>query len=299
MARCAKLRQTLRGAAVPLLLSLMVHGLLLLALWCFPVQQRGPTLSIESTRISLDTCLLDLGVSAKLSEHKAPADHASTDLNPQLLDTPVAPMETSPSQGPMVLSIPAPRRPAARASSSPGGGSLTEATGSLFPLPPAAASVVYVLDRSVSMGMDHKLDLACRELLAGLRRLPPSTRFQVIAYNTYAEPLVIIGRTDLLPAEPAIIEQVALALDKLTATGDTDHVKALRRGLMLHPDVLYFVTDADDLTPEQVAFLTRCNQGSSVHAIEFSRRRNARPDSPLAQLAHGNGGSYRCVWAGE
>ncbi len=296
MARSAKLHRTLRGLAVPLFLSLAVHGVLLLALWCWPVHPRGPALSIECTRISLDTCLLDRDPSTNPPRHRPPAGSVSTDLNPQLIEAPPVVSEGPVAPSPTISSLPP------RAGTTAGSGPSVSASGvrgGLFPLPATAASVVYVLDRSVSMGVDNKLDLACRELLASLKRLPPATRFQIIAYNTCAEPLVINGRIDLLPAEPAIVEQAALALGNLTASGDTNHANALRRGLMLHPDVLYLVTDADDLTREQVEFLTRCNQGSSIHAIELTRRRNPRPDNPLAQLARGNGGSYRRVWTGD
>src|SRR5262249_52440834 len=135
-------------------------------------------------------------------------------------------------------------------------------TGGMFPLPSTVSSVVYVLDRSVSMGGNNKLGFACQELLASLRRLPSSGRVQILAYNTPAEPLVIGGRMDLLPAEPAILDEVARTLDKLVAAGGTDHVRALRRGLALHPDVLFFVTDADDLPLAQIDFVSRCNQGT-------------------------------------
>jgi hypothetical protein len=169
----------------------------------------------------------------------------------------------------------------------------------MFSLPPAASSVVYVLDRSVSMGVNNKLGLACGELLDSLRRLPPSARFQVIAYNTSAQPLEIGGRIDLLPVEPAVLDEVASALHKLVAAGGTDHVQALCRGLALHPDVLFFVTDADDLPVAKIDLISRCNRGTAVHAIELSRRHNPRPDGPLAQLARGNGGTYRQVAARE
>ena len=61
MTRPAKLRQTLRAASVPLLLSLAVHGLLLLAMWFWPTPSRSTACVVESTRIALDTCLIDAG----------------------------------------------------------------------------------------------------------------------------------------------------------------------------------------------------------------------------------------------
>jgi len=297
---------TFRGLALPLLLSLLLHGLLLLVMWFCPTQSPSPALSIESTSIAVEACSLDPGPAANPREHDLHPDlrgpNVSTDFTPQLRDAPPVSPETLTAAGP-TLSFRDPPGPAAASEAHPaeGGpsGDGNGVAGSLFPLPATASSVVYVLDRSVSMGVNNKLDTACQELLTSLRRLPPTARFQVITYNTSAEPLVIDGRIDLLPAEPAIITQAAQSLQTLTATGKTDHANALRRGLLLHPEVLYFVTDADDLKFEEVELITHSNQGTAIHAIELTRRPTPLPDSPLAELARHNRGTYRRVWVGD
>jgi hypothetical protein len=149
------------------------------------------------------------------------------------------------------------------------------------------------------MGIDRKLDFARRELIASLRRLPPSVRFQVIDYNDYAESLIVNGRRDLLPAEPAIVEKAVSLLQALDAAGTTNHRAALQRGLDLHPDVLFFLTDADDLKPEVISAITQRNQRSVIHTIELTRLRTQRPEGPLAQLARENYGTYRRVGLGD
>ena len=254
MARSGKRRWSAGTLAVPFLLSLAIHGLLFGVLWLWPARSPGPALSIESTRISLDTCLLDSGPAAALHEKELPeylrGPNIGTDIQPLLMEAPVAAPDAPATAGP-TLSAVEPVHPRTAPGSPGNGGTGTQGsglTGSLFPLPATATSVVYVLDRSVSMGMDDKLDIACQELIAGLRRLPPTARFQVVAYNSSAEPLVIDGRIDLLPAEPAFLEKAALQVQQLSASGDSDHVRALCRALALHPDVLFFVTDADALT---------------------------------------------------
>jgi hypothetical protein len=298
--------RSVRALAVPLLLSLSVHGLLFLALWLCPTRSRPPALAIESTRIALETCRLDLESPAKSPGGRAsepPSHQSGPELNigfsPRLKEAVPLPSEATGSTHlyPSLIGPTAPA-PSTQTDNNPVSGG-NSAAGSMFSLPPAASSVVYVLDRSVSMGVHNKLDLACHELLASLRRLPASARFQVIAYNTSAEPLAIGGRIDLLPVEPAVLAEVASTLHNLVAAGGTDHVQALRRGLALHPDVLFFVTDADDLPLGQIDFVSRCNRGTAIHAIELSRRRTLRPDGPLAQLAHGNGGTYRRVSVGD
>ncbi len=302
MARSAKRRWNAGTLAVPFLSSLAVHGMLFGVLWLWPAHSPGPALSIESTRISLDTCLLDNGPTGAQREQALPeylrGPNIGTEMQPLLLEAPAPSTEAAAEAGP-TLSPVEPVHPR-KSPTAPGGGGGTGAegagaSGSLFPMPATAASVVYVLDRSVSMGMDDKLEVACRELLAGLRRLPPTARFQVVAYNSFAEPLVIDGRIDLLPAQPAFIEQAALQVRQLLASGDSDHVRALCRALALHPDVMFFVTDADALTLEQVAFISNRNAGTIIHAIELTRRRGPDRDGPLARLARDNRGTYRRV----
>jgi len=301
MARPAKLRQTLRAASVPLLLSLAAHGLLLLALWFWPTPSRSTACVVETTRIALDTCMLDPGLPTLREGGELPAELCDPDVGitmaPQLRDAPPVRPETPAAAGP-TLAASDPTRPAANASDSSAEGG-HGGSGGLFPLPATAARVVYVLDRSVSMGEGDKLDLACREMLASLRQLPPVAQFQVILYNNSATPLLIDGHNDLLPAEPAVLDQVAERLKDLSASGGTDHANALRRGLALHPDVLFFITDADQLPYEQIDSITRANPGAAIHIVELTRRRGGSPDGPLARLARDNGGTYRRVSVGN
>jgi hypothetical protein len=289
MPRSAKMGWTVGSVAVALLLSLALHGLLLLALWCWPMQTRSPTLSIESTRITIDTCAVDSPSPTLLPETELPADLLGSNDNAALaprLDGPAPPREH-----PVPIAVPAPK---SRTGNGNGNGSISQ-DGGLFPLPARAASVVYVLDRSVSMGPDRKLDFARRELIASLRRLPPTMRFQVIDYNDYVELMVFDDRRDLLPADSAVVNKAISRLQALEPAGDTNHLAALRCGLDLHPDVLYFLTDADDLRPEEIAAVTQRNRGSVIHTIELTHRPLWCPEGPLAQLARDNHGTYRRV----
>ena len=289
MPQSAKPRGNLRAITVPLALSLMLHGLLLLVLWCWPARTPSPTLTIQSTRITLDTCVVDSSASTLLPERELPAEllgpNVNTALAPQLE---MPPPKTQRQTGSGIRRV---GHPAANAAGSP----LASGPSSLFPLPAAATSVVYVLDRSVSMGIDRKLDFARRELIASLRRLPPSMRFQVIDYNDFAELLIVDGREGLLPAEPAIVDKAVSHLEALDAVGSSRHFVALCRGIDLHPDVLFFLTDADDLQPEMVATVTQRNRGSVIHTIELTRRRASQTHGPLAQLARDNRGVPRRV----
>lgn len=157
----------------------------------------------------------------------------------------------------------------------------------------AARSVVYVIDRSISMGLKGALDDARQELLDSLARLAPSTQFQVIFYNREAQPLILTGRRGLVPATDAVLREATAAVAAVQAEGSTNHPGALRQALLLEPEVVYLVTDADDMTAEQVRTVTSLNRGrSAIHAIHLG---NAREGPALRELARTNRGTYRTV----
>jgi hypothetical protein len=154
--------------------------------------------------------------------------------------------------------------------------------------------VVYVVDRSGSMGAHGQLVVARHELQASLNRLAPEVRFQVVAYNRGAETLG--GTNELLPATEENKHRAVRFLESLAAEGGTDHGLALHRALLFQPDVIYFLTDADDLNSEQVHALTRLNHGrAAIHAIELNGTNRDRADMPLHVLARENGGRYQAV----
>jgi hypothetical protein len=133
--------------------------------------------------------------------------------------------------------------------------------------------VVFVLDRSISMGPSGALDAARREVVASLRALAAGTRFQVVAYSRLAELPPVEPRAALLEA-PQAVEAVARWLGELTAEGGTDHVRAVRRGLLFRPEVLYLITDEIGLTPRDLAEVARRNQGrTAVHVVHIAHGR--------------------------
>jgi hypothetical protein len=155
---------------------------------------------------------------------------------------------------------------------------------------------VYVIDRSSSMGLHGALAAARQQLLASLEQLPATARFQIIVYNRTAEP-VLANQPGLMPASRENLQRVATQLSTLTAEGGTDHPPALRRALALHPDVVFFLTDADDLTAEDLRAVTRLNPGrhTVIHAIELNTRNRDRPDMPMHVLARDSRGTYQAV----
>jgi hypothetical protein len=174
-----------------------------------------------------------------------------------------------------------------QAGTAPGKGGTT-----FFQIATQAESVVYVIDRSASMGLGGALDLARRELLASLERLPSSARFHVLVYNSTATPLL----PGWLQATPENKLRVASALRDLRAEGGTRHDQALPRALSMQPDVIFFLTDADDLAEADLRDFTRRNHGrSTIHVVELNTANRGRPDMPLQLLARQNGGTYQAV----
>jgi hypothetical protein len=165
---------------------------------------------------------------------------------------------------------------------------------SFFQVGTQAERIVYVFDRSGSMGYNGLLAAAVRELLASLNRLPPRVQFQIVVYHNEAE--YLLGRRDLLAATPENIAEVAHALTALHAEGGTDHLRAMRLALSVGAQVIYLLTDADDLTDAARREITRLNAGRAViHTIELNTANRGRPDMPLQVLARDNGGRYRAV----
>jgi hypothetical protein len=277
--------------AVPVLLSLAIHALLLVLAWRAAGWRDPPLPPAEGTPFAEGTLALCF---SPLAPPRPPAgpDEGALDVAiepPRLVEPPL-------SAGGVAQRARPAASPAARPA--PGAGSAGGvARPTLFALPATAHSVVYVLDHSVSMGPSGALEAARREVLASLRQLPAGVRFGVIPYNRYAEPLPL-GPGALVPADAVTIARAAQLLADLRAEGGTDHARALRSGLALRPDVLFFVTDADDLNPAEVQAVTRCNAGrTAIHVVELGGGA-ARPEAPLGRLAAGNGGTYRRVRPG-
>jgi hypothetical protein len=154
---------------------------------------------------------------------------------------------------------------------------------------------VFVIDRSGSMR--ERLDGVKRELLASLAKLPPEAQFQVIFYNLARMTFSEGGKSQrLVFATDSNKTLLGRHLEKVIADGGTDHLPALRDALKLAPDVVFFLTDADDLKMHEVKEVTDLNRGrAAIHAIEFSRGPEPVRENLLQKLAEWNSGTYRYV----
>ena len=80
----------------------------------------------------------------------------------------------------------------------------------------------------------------------------------------------------------------------------TKHVEAMRAALLLRPDLVILLTDADDLGKEDVQLMTNANRVRAViDVVELARDPQPRPDGGLASLASRNGGRHRRILLGR
>lgn len=159
---------------------------------------------------------------------------------------------------------------------------------------------VYVFDRSGSMANfnGRPLRAAKMELTASLNDLDSVHQFQIIFYNERPkifepEP----GKAELVwgDTEGKTLAQEFVA--RIKATGGTEHLAAIQLALSMRPDVVFFLTDADEpqLTFNELQRIQRWNRGSTIHAIEFGAGPKFSRTNFLMKLAQQNGGQHAYV----
>ncbi|HSG69964.1 MAG TPA: hypothetical protein VLA12_06085, partial [Planctomycetaceae bacterium] len=155
---------------------------------------------------------------------------------------------------------------------------------------------VYIIDCSGSMGEYDALEFAKAELMASLQGLNPAQKFHVIFYNEQLKELDINKR----PGEPVSATDVNRNLTKrfigtVRPRMGTRHVPALTRALAIKPDVIFFLTDAQEpkLEAAELDEIKKMNRGGArIHCIEFGIRNDLGLDNFLKKLARQNGGTH-------
>jgi hypothetical protein len=168
----------------------------------------------------------------------------------------------------------------------------------LFGIEAEGNKFVYVFDRSASMGSGSGSPLASakRELLKSLADLKETNQFQIIFYNEQFTSLTGGQQNGgLLFADRKNRELAEKCVRGIMADGGTRHGEPLEAALQLAPDVIFFLTDADqpELNEARLAKIRRMNGGgTSIHTIEFGLGAQPTRDNFLAKIARQNGGKY-------
>ncbi|MGI6401118.1 MAG: hypothetical protein ACOX0A_03250 [Thermoguttaceae bacterium] len=162
----------------------------------------------------------------------------------------------------------------------------------------AGKKFVYVIDRSDSMGWHGGAPMrrAILDAVASIQSLDPkrgATKFQVVVFNHDVE--VFDSGVGLIDVTPPNKAKCVRFLQSVVPTGGTSPEQALAVGIKMRPDVVFFLTDADEelteQTIERIKTLRRQCKVAQICVIEF-RKSTDPPKKSYRRLAGENGGAY-------
>lgn len=165
------------------------------------------------------------------------------------------------------------------------------------------ASFVYVFDRSDSMNEAEGAPLryAKGELINSIASLQSNHQFQIVFYNDAPAMLSTSagGAGRMIFGNDTDKQRATRFVKSMTGMGGTEHVPAIKMGLSLGPDVLFFLTDAAEPPMTQTELLDiqqRAERSNTtIHAIEFRFGEQQGDGGWIRTLAEMNRGTYRYV----
>ncbi|MBA3315825.1 MAG: hypothetical protein M3552_05815 [Planctomycetota bacterium] len=247
----------------------------------------------------------DPAVDPSLSATEIPlAENLSSDIPPVALpESPASKLPTVIGPGSAVPQFPPAFSPddlsgsATQPPLAPGG--LAQGETQMFGVRDKGERIVYVIDVSGSMSSPPTAIAAAKsELMSSLNSLNADQQFQIIFYNEQAFVLRLRGRPPEKFYWASDINRT-LARQEVAAVQPnlgTKHMPALSTALELEPDVIFFLTDAENpaLNAKQLDDLRRLNRnGARLHAIEFGKGAKLDAQTALERLAAQNHGAYR------
>ncbi len=171
---------------------------------------------------------------------------------------------------------------------------------SVFGIEGEGHKFVYVFDRSGSMGGSGRSPLAAAkaQLIASLQSLGKTHQFQIIFYNERSWRFNPTGHPNKMFFATEQNKQLATKfVGSVTADGSTRHEEALLAAIKMQPDVIFFLTDADEpqLWPAQLEKIHQRAAGITINTIEFGLGPQRDPNNFLVKLARQNGGRHAYV----
>jgi hypothetical protein len=207
--------------------------------------------------------------------------------------------------------LPTPGPGAATGGGAPSAGQLTTGGGkrgspdgsgsaqvSVFGVAGSGNKFVYVFDHSSSME-GPPLAAAKRQLIESLGALESVHQFHIIFFNHRMQAFDITGGGRRIAFATDRNKQLAANfVGGISADGGTDRYIALKAALHFSPDVIFFLTDADDpMSASELDEISRATHraGTSIAVIEFGRQSSPPRDNFLKVLARQSGGQYGYV----
>ncbi|HEX4413073.1 MAG TPA: hypothetical protein VH107_05550 [Lacipirellulaceae bacterium] len=155
---------------------------------------------------------------------------------------------------------------------------------------------LYLFDRSASME-GAPLSAAKRQLVQSMQSLGNGQQFHIIFFNTKTQSFEGDGgRSRNEFATDRNKQLAANFVGGITADGGTDRMVALEEAVKCQPDVIFFLTDADDpMSVQELAEIGRLNWRAAICVIEFGDEPTPMEGNFLMRLASESGGQYGYV----
>jgi hypothetical protein len=157
-----------------------------------------------------------------------------------------------------------------------------------------AKSIVYVLDRSGSMG--GTFGMLQRELMRAVGSLNEDQTFNVIWFNE--GPATQLAE-QMLPATIDSKREAFKAIKRIFPSGHTEPVDAVRLGLTYKPDVLFLLSDGDfgENNQQVVRLINQKNKHKTtvINTILFVYDTGGDGDRVLRAIADANKGTFKHV----
>ena len=156
--------------------------------------------------------------------------------------------------------------------------------------------VVYVFDRSESMEWRNALGAAKVQLLASLDSLDTVHQFQIVFFNDVPRIVPTRAPGQLVFGTEQNKTDARRFVGSIVPDGGTNRERALLLAISLQPDVIFFLTDADDpMHPQQLEKIHHRAAGITIHAVEFGPGPQSQSENFLTRLARDNGGKHQYV----
>jgi hypothetical protein len=165
---------------------------------------------------------------------------------------------------------------------------------SFFGIGAKGSRFAYIVDVSGSMGEQHKLESALRELARSIDALPDYASFYTLFFSSgFTQPPMQKG---WMKARKPVVRQFITWLNNVDPGGGTEPRTAFLQvfSLDVRPDVIFFLTDGqfNDITVEEIAALNGRGKKCVINTIQFG---DPTGEALLKEIASQTGGVYRFV----